>query len=112
MCLPYTALANSASSNYPVLVLHCKVPANNERFAGGSYKALLLSLLFAGTLWWQLKRDGPGVAQREGGDTGQSDKTLPLFNLIQVTVVLSLAHYFQVKVGAVFNKFNSSFNVD
>lgn len=65
MCLPYTVLANSVSSNYPVLVLHCKVPANNGRFAGGSYKALLLSLPFAGTLWWQLKRDGPGVVHIE-----------------------------------------------
>lgn len=74
MCFPYTALANSISSNYPVLVLHCKVPANNERFAGGSYKALLLSLLFAGTLWWQMKRDGTDVGHIEGHDTGQGNK--------------------------------------
>lgn len=74
MCLPYTALANSISSNYPVLVLHCKVPANNERFAGGSYKALLRPLLFAGTLQWQLKRDGADV-HIEGRDTGQSNNS-------------------------------------
>lgn len=72
---PYTALANSISSNYPVLVLHCKVPANNERFAGGCYKALLLSPLFAGTLWWQLKRDGSDVVHMEGHDTGQCNRT-------------------------------------
>lgn len=75
MCLPYIALANSVSSNYPVLVLHCKVPVNNKRFAGGSYKALLLSLLFAGTLWWQLKPDGADDVHIEGHDTGQSNKS-------------------------------------
>lgn len=75
MCLPYTALANSISSNYPVLVLHCKVPANNERFAGGCYKALLLSPLFSGTLWWQLKHDGSDVVHMEGHDTGQCNRT-------------------------------------
>ncbi|KAK4826754.1 hypothetical protein QYF61_011122 [Mycteria americana] len=36
-------------------------------------------------------------------------KMLPLFNLIQMTVVLSFAHYFQVKVGAVFSKLISSY---
>lgn len=75
MCLPYTTLANSISSNYPVLVLHCKVPANNERFAGGSYKAPLLSLPFAGTLWWQLKCDGSDVVHIEGHDMGQGNKS-------------------------------------
>ena len=73
MCLPYTALANSISSNYPVLVLHWKVPANNKRFAGGSYKPLLLSLLSEGTLRWQLKRAGAGAVQIEGHDTGQGN---------------------------------------
>lgn len=75
MHLPYTALANSISSNYPVLVLHCKVPASNEKFAGGCYKALLLSPLFAGTLWWQLKRDGSDVVHMEGHDSGQHNRT-------------------------------------
>lgn len=54
MPLPYTILANSISSNYSVLV-HCHVPANNLRCAGGSCSAppALLSLPFACTLWWQ-----------------------------------------------------------
>lgn len=34
MPLPYTILANSISSNYSVLV-HCNVPANNLKCAGG-----------------------------------------------------------------------------
>lgn len=34
---------------------------------------------------------------------------LLLFNLIQMTAVLSFAHYFRVKVGAVFNKLIASY---
>lgn len=74
MCLPYAALANSISSNYPLLLRCCEVPANNERFAGGSYEALLLALLFAGTLWWQLDHGGAAVVQTEGHGTGQGNK--------------------------------------
>lgn len=54
MSFPYTILANSISSNYSVLV-HCDVPANNLKCAGGGCSALpaSLSLPFACTLWWQ-----------------------------------------------------------
>lgn len=54
MPLPYTILANSISSNYSVLV-HCNVPANNLKCAGGGCSALpaSLSLPFTCTLWWQ-----------------------------------------------------------
>lgn len=51
--LPYPILANSISSNYSVLV-HCKVPANNLKCAGGGCSELPALLPpFACTLWWQ-----------------------------------------------------------
>lgn len=58
MPLPYTTLANSISSNYSVLV-HCNVPANNLKCAGGGCSALPASPLShlhapcgGNLMWW------------------------------------------------------------
>lgn len=58
MPLPYTTLANSISSNYSVLV-HCNVPANNLKCAGGGCSELPASSLShlhapcgGNLMWW------------------------------------------------------------
>ena len=50
--LPYPILANSISSNYSVLV-HCNVPANNLKCAGGGC-SLHLHAPCGGNLMWRL----------------------------------------------------------
>lgn len=66
------------------------------------------SLLLAGTMRWQLKWGGADVVHTGGHEQARAT-ALPVFNLIQMTVVLPFAHLHQVKLSSLFIKLISSY---